>query len=211
MAPRYILHGAHASPPTYKVALMLALCGEAFAYRHVDMAGGQHRSPAYLRMNRFGQVPVLEDAQSGRFLVQSAAILEYLADRTGKFGGADLDERLRIREWLFWNADRLGPPIVRGRSIARGWRSAPADVVALYAGQGRAALDVLEGALAGAAYIVGEGPSIADIDLYAIASLGESAGYPRAERPGIARWLERIEALPGFGRPRDLLAREDRG
>src|SRR3954454_3335436 len=79
-------------------------------------------SPAYRAEQRFGQVPLLVDNENGRHLCQSASILEYLADRTGKFGGADLDERIRTREWMFWEFDRLAPNVYRPRAARAGFR-----------------------------------------------------------------------------------------
>ena len=70
-------------------------------------AQGEHKRPEYLAKQRFGQVPLLVDSSNGRHLCQSAAILEYLADKTGKFGGANLQERMDAREWVFWEFDRL--------------------------------------------------------------------------------------------------------
>src|SRR5690606_29737506 len=107
MPARFELHGIFFSGPTYKVGLMLSLAGEPFDYVHLAMMSGAHRQPAYLSTQRFGQVPLLVDRSNGRHLCQSAAILEYLADLLGKFGGATLDERLQVREWLYWDFDRL--------------------------------------------------------------------------------------------------------
>lgn len=101
MTARYTLYGLFASAPSYKVGLMLTLCDEAFDYVHVNLREGAHKKPDYLKINRFGQVPALVDNSNGKTLCQSGAILEYLADKTGKFGGASLDDRLRAREWLF--------------------------------------------------------------------------------------------------------------
>src|SRR5215213_9416813 len=121
MSARYTLHGIFASGPTYKVGLMLALAGEPFDYVHVALREGEHKTPAYLAKQRFGQVPLLVDNSNGRHLCQSAAILEYLADKTGKFGGATLQERMDAREWVFWEFDRLSKGIYRPRAAKLGF------------------------------------------------------------------------------------------
>ena len=90
MAARFELNGISFSGPTYKVGLMLSLAGEPFDYVHIDMMSGEHKKPAHLSRQRYGQVPLLVDRNNGRHLCQSAAILEYLADVLGKFGGATL-------------------------------------------------------------------------------------------------------------------------
>src|ERR1051325_1262172 len=105
MTSNFILYGSPHSQFTYKVALMLRLFGQPFAFRYVSFQRGMHRTPEFLALSRWGQVPVLVHEQ--RRLTQSAAILEYLADVLGTFCGPPQD----IREWLFWDADRLSPPV----------------------------------------------------------------------------------------------------
>ncbi len=82
----FTLHGIALSGPTYKVALMFALCSERFSYRHINLREGAHKTPEFLAINRYGQVPALSHGDLK--LCQSAAILEYLSEVLGKFGGA---------------------------------------------------------------------------------------------------------------------------
>lgn len=168
MPAPYTLHGVWASGPTYKVGLMLALAGAPFDYVHVNLREGEHKKPEYLAKQRFGQVPLLVDNSNGRHLCQSASILEYLADATGRFGGASLDERIAAREWILWGWDRLARGIYRPRGAKAGFAKFPPEVLAHYESEGRAALTFLDERLAGRAWIVGEGPTIADIDLYGV-------------------------------------------
>src|SRR5882672_11605498 len=128
--PGYTLHGVALSGPTYKVALMLTLCGERFAYRHVNLREGAHKTPQFLALNRYGQVPALVDGDLK--LCQSGAILQYLADKFGKMGGKTAEEKARVREWLFWEFDKLAPNVYRPRAIKRGFMKAEDSVYTLY-------------------------------------------------------------------------------
>ena len=143
-------------------------------------------------------------------LSQAAAILEYLADLFSRFGGASLDERLAIREWMYWDYDRLSPGVYRSRGIKIGVRSVNQQVAELYHSEGRAALQVLESHLAGRDWIVGEAPSIADIDIYGVVRYAPAGGFRMEDYPALTAWMERMCALPGFGEPQDLLPRSDR-
>ena len=205
MPARYTLHGSFRSGPTYKVGLMLALAGEPFDYVHVNMREGEHKQPAYLAKQRFGQVPLLLDNENGRQLCQSASILEYLADRTGKFGGADFDERIRAREWMFWDFDRLAPHIYRPRAARAGFRQFDPAVLAQHETEGKAALNVLEGHFAGRDWLVGDGPTIADIDVYGVVAYAADGGYDLAVYPNLSAWMRRIQAQPGFAPAEALL------
>lgn len=210
MSARFDLHGIFLSGPTYKVGLMLSLAGEPFDYTHMNLMEGEHKRPPYLSKQRYGQVPLLVDRSNGRHLCQSAAILEYLADTLGKFGGASLDERLQAREWLYWDFDRLASPLYRARVIKAGIRPAPADVLEDCQSAARTALKVLDAHLAGRGWLVGEGPTIADIDIYGVVAFAGAAGIDLADYPQVAAWTKRLEALPGFKPADALLPKESR-
>lgn len=210
MAARYTLYGMNRSGPTYKVGLMLSMCGEPFDYVAVNMREGEHKSPAYLAKNRFGQVPCLVDTSNGRQLCQSASILEYLVDRTGKFGGATLEERIVAREWMFWDYDRLAPNIYRPRVHRAGFRTFDPATVAQYEADGTLALGVLESWLGGRNWLVGEAPTIADIDIYGVVALAPEGGYDLSAYPSVSAWKVRFEALPGWGPQSEILPAESR-
>jgi glutathione S-transferase len=210
MPARYTLHGIWASGPSYKVGLFLSLAGESFDYVHVNLREGEHKRPEYLAKQRFGQVPLLVDNSNGRHLCQSAAILEYLADKTGKFGGATVQERLDAREWVFWEFDRLSKGVYRPRAAKLGFAQFAPDVVAHYEADGQAALKTLDAQLKGRDWIVGEGPTFADIDIYGVVAYAPQAGHDLAAYPNVAAWAKRIEALPGFRGPEELLPKESK-
>jgi glutathione S-transferase len=210
MSARFTLHGIWLSGPAYKVGLMLALAGEPFDYVHVDLRAGEHKRPDYLKKQRFGQVPLLVDSSNGRQLCQSASILEYLADTLGKFGGATLEERLQAREWMFWEFDRIAAPIYRLRGVRMGFRSVHQAVAETYHQDGLLGLQVLDDHLKGRDWLVGEGPTIADIDVYGVVAYAAQAGFPLAKFPAIEGWMKRLESRPGFIGQMDLLPKASR-
>jgi glutathione S-transferase len=89
------------------------------------------------------------DHANGRHLYQSAAILEYLSDVTGRFGGATLEERIRAREWMDWDFIRLrGPDPLLPRLQAQPSQHWPRRRQ-MDAAEARTALQVLEHHLVG--------------------------------------------------------------
>src|SRR6266481_4250048 len=106
---RFTLYGSPHSLPTYKVALMLRLAGEPFSFRYVSFQKEMHKTPDFLALSRWGQVPVLVDGE--RVHLQSASIVEHLAETLGRFQGSDPATRQAVREWLYWGVDVLFPPI----------------------------------------------------------------------------------------------------
>jgi glutathione S-transferase len=208
MAARYELHGIWLSGPAYKVGLMLSMCGEPFDYVHVNLRAGEHKTPAFMAKQRFGQVPLLIDNGNGRKLCQSASILEYLAEMLGKFAGDTMEEKIEAREWMFWEFDRLALPIYRSRGMRLGLRSMPFDTAAMYFTEGNIALKVLDDHLAGRDWLVGKGATIADIDLYGVIDYAAAGGFNLAQYKNISAWIARFKALKGFGSPEQILPKE---
>ena len=212
MSDEFVLHGSPHSLYTYKVALMLRLCRVGFSFRYVSFQRGMHRTPEFRDFSRWGQVPVLE--HDGHALLQSAAILEYLSEALDCFGAPDATVRHEIREWLFWNADRLSPPLFGWYGVELGRRgllplSYDPAVIARWRSTGEAALGVLDAVLATRRYLVADRLTIADICCYGEIAFARMSGADLARWPQVTTWAARIEALPGWAAPLDLLPMAD--
>lgn len=205
---RFTLYGMLGSGPTYTVGLMLALARHPFSYIHVNLREGQHKQPDYLVKNRYGQVPSLRDGQA--YHVQSAAILQHLAEALGKFDGKTELEKNRIREWLFWNWDKLAVPVFRLRARARGLRQFGDEVRVMYDTEAKAALAMLENELAKSEWIATKRPTIADVGVYGVLRYIAEANIDLTPYPNVSAWKKRFEALPGFGTPEQILPMESR-
>lgn len=205
---RFTLYGTMTSGPTYTVGLMLSLCRHPFSYIHVNLREGQHKQPDYLVKNRYGQVPTLRDGQM--FVVQSAAILQHLSESLKKFEGKTPLERQHIREWLFWQWDKLAVPVFRLRARARGFRQFGDEVRVMYDTEARGAFAALEHELARSPWVAGKRPSIADVGIYAVTRYAPEAAIDLSAYPHIMAWKKRFEGLPGFGTPEQILPMESR-
>jgi len=205
---RFTLYGFAGSTSTYTVALMLSLCRHPFSYIHVSLRDGAHKLADYLVKNRYGQVPALRDGQM--FLVQSAAILLHLSETLGKFDGKTPVERARIREWLFWQWDKLAVPVYRLRARNRGFRQFGDEVRVMYDTEAKAALAVLEGELTKSEWISGKKPTAADVGIYSVVRFCPDANVDLNHYPHVSAWKKRIEAMPGFATPEQLLPLESR-
>jgi glutathione S-transferase len=205
---RFTLYGFAASPNTYTVALMLSLCRHPFSYIHVSLRDGAHKQPDYLVKNRYGQVPALRDGQT--YFVQSAAILLHISETLGKFDGKTTVEKGRIREWLFWQWDKLALPIYRLRARNKGIRQFGDEVRVMYDTEAKAALAVLEQDLLKNEWISGKKATAADVGIYCVLRYCGDANIDLNHYPSVARWKQRMEALPGFATPEQLLPMESR-
>mgnify|MGYP006283572651 FL=1 len=205
MTARYELYGIYLSGPAYKVALMLSLAHEPFDYVHLNLRGGEHKSDEFRAKSKFGQVPLLIDRSNGQHIVQSMVILDYLADKLGKFGGATLNERIEARQWMAWGWDRLSINLYRSRAAKLGFRQIDPATLAVYEADGKAALEILDAGLKGRSWLVGDHVTMADLDLYGTVRYAPEGGFDLSAYPHIGAWMKKIEALDGFKQPEALM------
>ena len=192
---------------SYKAALTLELAGADWAPVFVDFFAGESRTPAYREtVNEMGEAPVLVDGDLR--LSQSGAIQQHVAETTGKLGGAPGD-RLEVLRWQLWDNHKLSSQAGTCRFLIHflpeDKRAAQAPVIAFLQGRLAAAYDVLDRRLAGRDWLVGDGPTIADLSCCGYLFYPEPFGFTRADWPHIDAWLGRIEALPGWKHPYDLM------
>ncbi|MCW3480327.1 glutathione S-transferase [Neisseriaceae bacterium JH1-16] len=189
------LYRFHLSGHSHRVELFLSLLGLPCQLIDVDLAAKEHKSAAFLSLNPFGQVPVIDDA--GTILADSNAILVYLASRydDGRWLPRDPLAAARVQRWLSVAAGQ----IAAGPAAARLVRvfGAPLDAESLIA-RSHALFAVMEQELAESAYLVGAAPTIADIACYSYIAHAPEGDVALDGYPQLRAWLARIEALPGF-------------
>ena len=111
---------------------------------------------------------------------------------------------------MFWEFDRLAPNIYRTRAVKLGFRKAHDAVVEAQVNDAGIALKVLDAHLAGRDWLVGEGTTIADIDVYGVVAYAPAGGFALESYPNVMAWMARIETLPGYAGPDALLPRASR-
>jgi glutathione S-transferase len=204
----FTLYGVFLSMPSAKVGLMLSMCGAKWSYKHVNMREGQNKTPEYLAMNRFGQVPVLQHGE--RFIVQSNAILQYLAEHFGRFLGRSDTERWRALEWLGWDFDRFSTGVGLSRTFAKFQPQTHEEVKSYMRARGEQALATLDRHLGTTKFMVGGAPTIADIAIFPWIATAEEGGFNVANYPNVQGWAERMLTFPGVAHPYTIMPKEDR-
>ena len=188
------LYDYDASGNCFKVRLLLALLGTEYERVPVDIFAGDTLTPEFGRLNPARETPVLE-LDDGNVLTQSNAIVWYLAEGS-RYLPETAFERGEIVQWLSFEQERVMSGI--GSARFRILTGRDVDVVPARLALGRTALETLERRLDWRRYLVGDRCSIADVCNYAYAHVACDAGYDMAEYPAVSRWLELVEAEPGF-------------
>ena len=200
------LHCFGESGNAYKAALALELSGLDWEPVFVDFFGGQTRSPEYRRdVNVMGEAPVMVDGDMR--LTQSGVIQAYVTEKTDKFGGRDLAERLEVLRWVLWDNHKLssvaGPVRFLLNFLPEDKR--PNHVIEFMQRHLKGAFEVLNAHLEGRAWIVGDAITNADLSCCGYLYYPEPFGFDRAEWPHIDAWLTRLSETPGWKAPYDLM------
>ena len=179
----------------HRVRLFLSLLGVAHELVQVDLMAGAHKAPAFLQMNRFGQVPVLDD--DGVIVSDSNAILVYLAKKHKR---ADWlpetpEGAAAVQRWLSVAAGQIafGPAAARLVTLF-GAKFNAEEVIA----RAQAVLAVIDAELANRNWIAAAQPTIADVALYSYIARAPEGNVDLTAHRSVQAWLGRVEALPGF-------------
>jgi glutathione S-transferase len=204
--PKYRLHYFPESGNSYKLALMLTLCGQTFEPVWTDFAGGVTRTREWRRdVNAMGEIPVLE--VDGERLTQTAPVLLQLAEQYGRFGGETAPEKFELLRWLFWDNHKLTGYMATYRYNRTFTPSPDPQVQKYFRKRIDDFLGILEQHMARFAFAIGDKPTVADISMQAYLSYpSDETGYDFAvSHPAVHAWLQRIAALPGWRPAYDLL------
>lgn len=199
----YTLHCFAQSGNAYKPALMLALCGADWEPRFVDFFNGATRAPEYRAINVMGEVPLLE--HEGRMLSQSGVILDYLAEKLGRFGWESEDERREILRWMLFDNHKFTGYTATYRYLRNFVPATDPAVLAMFRGRAESAWKVVDAHLAGHEWIVGRRPTIADFSLAGYVFWPEETDMDLNDYPNVRDWSQRIAALPGWQHPYQLM------
>ena len=193
-----LLYNSAASGNCYKVRLLLAHLGNAYAKVEVDVVDRSNRRELLGDLNPALRVPtlILDD---GRPLAESNAILWYLGDGT-RFVPEDHYARAQVLQWLFFEQYDLEPAL----AVVRFWlaysgtpeRLAPERREELTR-SGNRALAAMERHLSRREWLVGDGMTIADISLYAYTHVAHEGGFELEPYRAVRAWLDRVAAQPG--------------
>ena len=199
----YTLYCFAQSGNCYKAALALELAGADWTPRFVDYFGGETRTAAYREVNPMGEAPVL--LHRGARFAQSGVILDYIAERTGRFGPKTAEERREFMRWLFWDNHKLTSYTATLRFMRALAKDPDPAVVAEFRRRAEGAWRVLDAHLAGRNYVVGERMSIVDLSLCGYLFWPEEIGVDWNDYPNIRDWLARLRAEPRWVHPYQLM------
>jgi len=180
---------------SHRVELMLSLLGLPTELVFVDLMKGAHKTPEFLAINSFGQVPVIDD--NGTVLADSNGIVVYLAAKYGNGQWLPTDPVAlgKVQRWLSVAAGQIssGPATARLITVF-GAGYDPEEAIK----RSHALLKVMEEELGQSKFLAGDKPTVADVAAYTYVSHAPEGNVALSDYPNVRAWLSSIEALPNF-------------
>ncbi len=199
----FSLHCFAQSGNAYKAALMLELAGADWAPRFVDFFNGETRTPQYRAVNEMGEVPVL--VRGNFHLSQSGVILDYLADKLHRFGAESESERREILRWILWDNHKLTSYTATLRFMRAIAKTGETPVTEFFHARASGAWALLNDHLKSRDFVAAGRVTIADFSLCGYLFWPDEIGVDWADYPAVGAWLARLQALPGWKHPYELM------
>ena len=206
------------TPNGWKVTIALEEMGLPYNLHLVDIGAGDQFKPDFLKIAPNNRMPAIIDPEGPDgepiAIFESGAILQYLARKTGKFGGTSERNRIEVDQWLMWQMGGLGPMAGQAHHFLKyaPAMDPPNDLPYAkdrYRNETGRLYGVLNRRLEGRDYVAGAF-SIADMAIWPWASLWEGQQQDIAELPNMAAWLDRMYDRPAVKAGR-AVAKELRG
>ena len=189
------------TPNGHKISLLLEECGLPYRLYRIDMSAGEQFRPEFLAISPNNKIPAIVDNEpvdggAPLSVFESGAILQYLAEKTGKFLSQELRERTLTLQWLTWQVAGFGPMLGQNHHFTHYAPQPVPYAIERFLQETRRLYGVLNRQLEKNAYIAGENYSIADIATYPWVAAHERQRVDLAEFPAVRNWFERVKSRP---------------
>ena len=187
------------SPNVQKVYIMLEECGLPYKEHFIDVWKGDQYSPDYLKINPNNKIPAIVDSDGpgGKpyTVIESGAILMYLAEKTGKFMPKDMAARYRVIQWLMFQMGGVGPMLGQAHHFRQYAPEKIEYAVDRYTNEAKRLYGVIDRRL-GENQWLADDYSIADMAVFPWLRPYERQGQKLEDFPNLKRWFEAINARP---------------
>ena len=203
-----------ATPNGQKIGIALEEMALTYEAHLINIMEGDQHDPSYLKLSPNGKIPTLSDPNGPNgqvLLMESGAILEYLAEKTGLFFGDDISQKLTIKQWLYFQMGHIGPMFGQFGHFFK-YAKETCDhpyPVERYTKETQRLLQVMDQQLQSHPFIAGTNYSIADMAIWpwvdclgAFYNAGDALGL--AEYQNVQRWSQQIQDRPAVQRGRTV-------
>jgi len=191
------------TPNGRKASIMLEEVGLPYTTHAVDISKDEQFKPEFLKISPNNRIPAIVDRDNNYHLMESGAILMYLAEKTGKLIPKDLDKRYRVNEWLMWQMGGIGPMLGQVHHFVKYNKGKAPYAEERYLKEAHRLYGVLDRRLADRAFVADE-YSIADISIWPWISRFEWQTIDLNQYANVKRWYVEIAKRPAVQRGYDM-------
>lgn len=193
-----------ATPNGRKISIALEELGLPYRVHPVNIGKDEQFKPEFLAISPNNKIPAIVDGDDGMHLMESGAILIYLAEKTGRLLPSEKKKRFEVLEWLMWQMGGIGPFLGQAHHFLKFNRGKAPYAEERYAKEAKRLYGVLDRRLEGRAFMCDD-YSIADIATWPWISRFEYQDIDLNDFPNVRRWYLDIAGRPavkkGYGIP----------
>ena len=199
-----------ATPNGWKASVALEEMGLEDTAHAVNLMKGEQKTPEFLAMNPNGRIPVIVDREAdGHIVLESGAIMIYLAEKSGMFLPTDAKRKSQVLQWVMFQMGGIGPMMGQANVFHRYLEEKIPVAIARYQNEVRRLFTVLDGRLENREYLVDD-YSIADMANWCWVRTYEWSGVSIEGLDNLTRWKNSIEARPAARRGVEVPNKIDR-
>ena len=190
------------TPNGRKLSILLEELGIDYKAHAINITEGEQKSPEFLAISPNGKIPAIRDRATGQSVMESGAIMLWLAERQGRFLG-EPDDRASVLEWLMWQMSAQGPALGRIHQFAKYGNSIGEPAETKARAQGASVYAELNTRLSGRDYVAGAGRgvyTIADMAIWPWVSRFEWHETDLNQYPEVLEWYRRLAERPAVQR-----------
>ena len=188
------------TPNGRKISILLEELGWPYAVHAVDITNKQQFAPDFLAISPNNKIPAIVDQESGMALMESGAILIYLAERAERLLPRAPSARMATLEWLMWQMGGFGPMLGQAHHFVHFNPDKSAYARERYAAEAQRLYGVLDHRLRDHAYVAGGDYNIADIAIWPWVARFEWQAVSLHDFPHVLRWYRDIATRPAVVR-----------
>jgi GST-like protein len=192
------------TPNGYKISIMLEEVGLPYTAHAIDIGKDDQFDPEFLKISPNNKILAIVDHGTGTTMMESGAILLYLAEKTGQLMPTAKEARWQVIEWLMWQMGGIGPFLGQVHHFVRFNKGKSAYAEERYLNEAHRLYGVLDRRLADHEYLARD-YSIADIATWPWISRFEWQTIDMNAYPNVKRWYTAIAGRPaverGYGVP----------
>ena len=195
------------TPNGRKVSILLEELGVPYTAHPIDITKDDQFAPDFLKISPNNKIPAIKDHDNGLCLMESGAIMWYLADKYGQFLPSDAIGRAKVHEWLMWQMGGLGPMAGQAHHFLQFNPGKAPYAETRYASEVQRLYGVLDKQLEAQDFICGD-YSIADMACWPWVARYEWQRVDLTQFPNVLRWYKALHArdavIKGYQVPKDV-------